>query len=138
MQDEQYESLPHEQKCEYLNVVTDDLIRIFLKQYKEHPLHPLLQAWCSVPLHVDTLMKNPEPICNEEEIDIICTRGNAASALLTILTNIFIYDNLSFRSPNLHITFSNKDGSTGSIVVDNLNTTLGSSVDIKTIKLVSC
>lgn len=138
MQNEQYESLPLEQKCEYIDVVTNDLIRIFLKQYKEHPLHPLLQAWCSVPLHVDTLMKNPEPICDEEKIDLICTRGNAASGLLTILTKIFIYENLSFRSPNLHITFSNKDGSTGSIVVDNLNTTKGSSVDIKTIKLVSC
>ena len=137
MQNNKYNSLSIEQKQEYINTLTEDLIPAFISQFRDNPLQPLLQAWCSIPFHIDTIMQNSSPIEDEEKLSIIMERGDMATALTTILTNIFLSYPLAYRTPNLHLTFTNSDGSTGSIVVDNLQTSPECHIKTDTIKLVS-
>ena len=136
--DKQYDSLPMEQKREYIDTLTNDLMHTFLTVLKENPLSPLLQAWCTVPLSVDVLMQHPPgtPV-SEEQISLFTDRENMASALLTILTNIFIHKPLAYRSPNLHISFTNSDGTTGAIVIDNLKSDEKGFILPETIKIMS-
>lgn len=136
MHDEQYHSLPIEQKRAYIEVISDDCLEFFAQQYQDNPFSPLLQAWVSAPLYFDTAMRYPEPPTCEETNDIIKTRGEMASLLLVLLTNLYALDKMLYRNPSFHITFKNHDGSSGSIVVDNLQSSSENFVNTKTIKVV--
>ena len=136
MHEEQYHSLPIEQKLAYINVISEDCFLFFAQQYRDTALAPLLQAWVSAPLYFHTAMQYPQKPTCEETNDIIKTRGEMASLLLVVLTNLFALDKMLYRNPSFHITFKNRDGSSGSIVVDNLQSSAENFIDTKTIKVV--
>jgi hypothetical protein len=136
MHENQYHSLSDDQKRAVIEVVSEDCLRFFGAQYRETALAPLLQAWVSAPLYFDIAMRYPEPPTCEETKDIIKSRGEMASLLLVVLTNLFAVEKMLYRSPSFHITFKNKDGSSGSIVVDNLQSSAKNFIDTKTIKVV--
>lgn len=136
MHEEQYHSIPIEQKREIVHVISEDCFQFFAQQYQDTALAPLLQAWVSAPLYFDTAMQYPDPPTCEETKDIIKTRGEMASLLLVVLTNLFALDKMLYRSPSFHITFKNRDGSSGSIVVNNMQSSAENFIDTKTIKVV--
>lgn len=136
MHEEQYHSLPIEQKRAYIDVISEDCFQLFAQQYRENPLSPLMQAWVSAPLYFDTAMRYPQQPTCEETKDIIKTRGEMASLLLVLLTKLFALDNMLYRNPSFRIRFKNQDGSSGSIVVDNLQSSAENIIDTKTIKVV--
>lgn len=119
MSEERFASLPLEQQQEYVQTLVEDLGVVFVQMYREHPLQPLIQAWCTTPMFIDTIMKN-DTYPGEERRDIIQTRTSMSAMLITLLVHMFIRDHMLFRSPNFHITFQNTDGTTGNIIVDNL------------------
>lgn len=135
--DKEYASLPIEQKRAYIEELLGDLVQIYLSELQNHPLSALLQSWCTTPVAVHNYMTYGRRHIDEELADLIQQREQTASALLSVLTYMFLHEDMSYRSPNLHITFKNTDGSSGSIVVDNLHNSSKCNIISETVKLVA-
>lgn len=134
MDSTQFDALPPVQKQEYIQMLKEELTPIFTRLLLDHPLFALVQAWCSVPIHIDTHFRHPDPP-DEETMAIIVDRYRMATMLTSLLTQLYILKPLLYRTENFRITFQNTDGSTGNIVIDNFQSNDASHVDQTSFKI---
>lgn len=130
----QFDDLPSVQKQEYIQMLKEELTPVFTRLLLDHPLFALVQAWCSVPIHIDTHFRHPE-LPDEETLAIIMDRYRMATMLISLLTQLYILKPLLYRTENFQITFQNTDGSKGSIVVDNFQSNDANHIDQNSFKI---